>query len=94
MDSKIQEFLTGLVHGPCAGVGYVKYEKWVRTTAKQLLDDDRADRNLEAAGAYGRTLERWWNGFYDNGRVPTSEETAAMTSTQIAVIIANGSRRG
>ena len=54
---------------------------------------EQANRNLESAGAYGRTIIRWWAGFYHNHKAPSIEYTANLTPQEITEIISTSSRR-
>jgi len=93
MNDKIVDFLEGLVHGPCGSIQLSEYEKWVRHEAANCLADIANDK-LERAGAYGRTIDRWWDGFYTNRREPTVAETAKMDPATLSNLIATASRRG
>lgn len=53
-----------------------------------------ANAKLEAAGAYGRTIDRWWAGFYHGGIKPTEQQTIDLSVDDILRIIVCGSRRG
>lgn len=77
------EFLTDLQHGPCATTDLAAYAKWVSTQATEELQAIAVTK-LQAAGAYGRTMRRWFDGFY--GRY-TVADTAAMTPDQILAIL-------
>ena len=59
-----------------------------------MTEQKKADQNLREAGAYGRTVDRWWAGFYTDYKPPTVTETAEMTPAEILNLIMTGSRRG
>ncbi len=87
------DFLHDLVHGPCGSVEIYHYERTIRSQAEaQILAI--ATRKLENAGAYSRTIDRWWAGFYTEYRKPTAYETACMTVSDIERTISVSSRRG
>lgn len=53
-----------------------------------------ATNKLERAGLYGRTIARWWAGFYHNHKSPTAIETLSLTRQEISNRVATQSRRG
>ena len=58
------------------------------------MDKNEANKKLEEAGAYGRTVDRWWAGFYHSGLIPTVEYTLGLTVMEIFTTIVCSSRRG
>ena len=86
-------FLHEVAHGPCGSVQPSEYEKYLRAEAERILQEIAASK-LESAGAYGRTIERWWSGFYTEWVKPTARWTAGMTPAEINRIITVASRRG
>ena len=49
---------------------------------------------LERSGLYGRTIDRWWTGFYHNGHRPDAIETLSTSRQEIVSIVIEQSRRG
>lgn len=93
MDKRVIEFLEGIIHGPCGSVPLSEYEKHIRNEAGDLLLQI-ANEKLAQAGAYGRTIDRWWDGFYTERRRPLASDTAKMSVQEISQTIATSSQRG
>lgn len=72
----------------------VRLTKAIDKLLNKLEQVEIAEQNLESAGAYSRTIDRWWDGFYTSGVIPTIDQTIQLDPKQIAALITMSSRRG